>query len=142
MKRILLAVLISTILLAVSCFSAGAVTDNTFNGVYDKYSSRLILDGAQNYIVKSGDTLGNISISFYGSYNYYPVIMLASRDVVLDPDKIQPGMELIIPDLQRNLNDAAAKPAIKGILFDCADIENSRGRKANYENMKAVANDL
>jgi len=142
MKKTLLAlVLISSILLAVSCGTT-QVTDDTLRGIYGKYQSRLILDGAQTYIVKSGDTLVDISRAFYGNGLYYPVIMLASRDVVLDPDKIVPGMELTIPDLQKNLNDPSAKAAIKGVLFEFSGVENSRGRKYNVDPMKDLANDL
>jgi len=143
MKKTLLAlVLISSILLAVSCATTGRVTDDTLRGIYGKYQSRLILDGAQKYIVKSGDQLVSISREFYGDGLYYPVIMLASRDVVLDPDLIQPGMELTIPDLQKNLSDPAAKAAIKGVIFEFSGVENSRGRRYNVTPMRTLANEL
>jgi len=143
MKRVLLAlVLISSILLAVSCKSTETVTDDTFKRVYDNYSNRLILDGAQSYTVKSGDTLAHISRTLYSDGFYYPVIMLASKDVVLDPDKIKPGMVLTVPDLQKNLNDAGAKAAMKGVILDCAAIESSRGRKDTADGLAKHASNL
>jgi len=53
--------------------------------------------GGQTYIVKSGDTLSKISMQFYGSANEYMRIFYANRETLSDPDKIQPGQQLIIP---------------------------------------------
>jgi len=142
------AVLVISVMLVVSCKSTGSgigqgpVTDETFNRIYNRYITGLILDGAQKYTVKRGDTLAHIASSFYSDGFYYPIIMLASKDVVLDPDKIQPGMELTIPDLQRNLNDLGARASIKGVIRDCADIEESRGRADTAQGLRNHANTL
>jgi len=146
-KTVLVTVLVISVLLAASCKSTGGqaggtVTDETFSRVYNKYANRLILEGAQSYTVKSGDTLAHIARSLYNDGYYYPVIMLASRDVVLDPDKIQPGMTLTIPDLQKNLDNSGAKSAIKGVTLDCADIENDRGRADTAKGLRDHANSL
>ena len=53
--------------------------------------------GGQTYTVKSGDTLSKISQQFYGSSNEYMRIFYANRDQLSDPDRIQPGQQLIIP---------------------------------------------
>ena len=53
--------------------------------------------GGQTYTVKSGDTLSKISQQFYGSANEYMRIFYANRETLSDPDKIQPGQQLIIP---------------------------------------------
>jgi nucleoid-associated protein YgaU len=53
--------------------------------------------GGQTYTVKSGDTLSKISQQFYGSANEYMRIFYANRDTLSDPDRIQPGQQLIIP---------------------------------------------
>ncbi len=53
--------------------------------------------GGQTYTVKSGDTLSKISMQFYGSANEYMRIFYANIDKLSDPDKIQPGQQLIIP---------------------------------------------
>lgn len=49
------------------------------------------------YTVKSGDTLSAISKRFYGDANQYNRIFEANRDKLKDPDKIQVGQELVIP---------------------------------------------
>ena len=53
---------------------------------------------AQTYTVKSGDTLSKISKQFYGDSNEYMQIFYANRDKLKDPDKIQVGQELNIPN--------------------------------------------
>jgi nucleoid-associated protein YgaU len=52
----------------------------------------------QSYTVKSGDTLSKISKQFYGNSNEYMRIFYANRDKLRDPDKIQVGQELNIPN--------------------------------------------
>jgi nucleoid-associated protein YgaU len=51
----------------------------------------------ESYTVKSGDTLSKISKQFYGDANRYMKIFDANKDVLKDPDKIQPGQVLRIP---------------------------------------------
>lgn len=51
----------------------------------------------RTYTVKSGDTLSKISKEFYGDANKYMDIFSANADKLSDPNKIQVGMELIIP---------------------------------------------
>ena len=51
----------------------------------------------KTYVVQSGDTLSKIAKEHYGDANKYNVIFDANRDKLSDPDKIQPGQELIIP---------------------------------------------
>ena len=53
---------------------------------------------AVTYTVKSGDTLSKISRAHYGSPTEYMRIFYANRDKLNDPDKIQPGQQLTIPD--------------------------------------------
>ena len=52
---------------------------------------------AQTYTVKSGDNLSKISKQFYGDPNEYMRIFYANRDKLNDPDKIQVGQQLTIP---------------------------------------------
>jgi hypothetical protein len=77
-----------------------------FNGVYDKHQSSVILDGAQTYVVNEGDSMIKISTKYYGpDYTYiFPIIMVASRDIVTDPLLIEPGMKLTIPVLKENID--------------------------------------
>ena len=53
---------------------------------------------AVTYTVKPGDTLSKISREQYGSPNEYMRIFYANRDKLNDPDKIQVGQQLTIPD--------------------------------------------
>ena len=50
------------------------------------------------YTVKSGDTLSKISREHYGSAHEFMRIFYANRDKLNDPDKIQVGQQLTIPD--------------------------------------------
>ena len=52
----------------------------------------------RRYTVKPGDSLSKISKQFYGNANEYRKIFDANRGVLSDPNKIQPGQELVIPE--------------------------------------------
>lgn len=52
----------------------------------------------RRYTVKSGDSLSKISSEFYGNAGDYMKIFEANRDKLSDPNKIQPGQELVIPE--------------------------------------------
>ena len=143
MKKAVFAVfLILCVLLVFSCSTTGRITDDTFRRIYDRHAGNLILDGAQSYTVRSGDTLSQIAESFYREGLYYPVIMLASKDVVLDPDKIMPGMVLTIPNLQANLDNPRSRASIRGVMLDCSEIEVQRGRSDYGRRMRELANSL
>jgi nucleoid-associated protein YgaU len=51
----------------------------------------------RTYTVKSGDTLSRIAKETLGDANAYMDIFNANRDVLNDPNKIQPGQVLKIP---------------------------------------------
>jgi LysM repeat protein len=53
--------------------------------------------GGQTYTVKPGDSLSKIAQQFYGKASEYNKIFEANRDKLNDPNKIQPGQELVIP---------------------------------------------
>ena len=53
----------------------------------------------RTYTVQSGDTLWKISEHVYGSGNKYMKIFEANTSILDNPDKISPGQELRIPDL-------------------------------------------
>ena len=53
---------------------------------------------SRTYTVKSGDSLSKISKEFYGEAGQYMRIFEANRDQLSDPNKIQPGQELVIPE--------------------------------------------
>ena len=54
--------------------------------------------GQRRYTVQPGDTLSKISREYYGDPNQYTKIFNANRSVLKDPNTIQPGQELVIPD--------------------------------------------
>jgi cell envelope opacity-associated protein A len=51
----------------------------------------------QTYTVQPGDTLSKISKQFYRDANQYMRIFEANHDKIDDPNKIQPGQQLVIP---------------------------------------------
>ncbi len=55
--------------------------------------------GGRTYTVQSGDSLWKIAEAMYGNGANYTAIFEANRDLLDDPDKIHPGQELRIPDL-------------------------------------------
>ena len=57
--------------------------------------------GGQNtrtYTVRAGDSLSKIAKEFYGQANDYMKIFEANRDQLKDPNMIQPGQKLVIPE--------------------------------------------
>jgi hypothetical protein len=124
-KVLLLAALILSIMLTVSCKTVPKDMDEQYRDLYDA-NTGLDLTGAGTYTVKSGDTLSEISRHAYNDGFYYPVIMLASRGVVINPDKIKPGMELTIPDLERNKANATSRKSMKNCLNGFAAIEKNK----------------
>jgi LysM repeat protein len=113
----------------------------SFETVYSRYESKLILDGATDYVVVPGDTLTRISRSKYGTGKgyYFPLIMLASTDVVQDPDLIEPGMRLSVPDLQRNLDDPGARQARKEFFADIADVYEWKSTNEEHTALRNLA---
>ena len=53
----------------------------------------------RTYTVESGDTLWAIAEKMYGSGGKYMKIFEANTSILENPDKIRPGQELVIPDL-------------------------------------------
>lgn len=51
------------------------------------------------YVVKPGDTLSSIAARFLGDGRHWRIIFEANRDKISNPNIIEPGMELIIPNL-------------------------------------------
>jgi hypothetical protein len=68
--------------------------------------------------------------------------MLASRNVISDPDLIEPGMNLTIPDLQKNLSDPGARAKIKDFLNEIAGVYDRKGKPAIRDDLRALARTL
>ena len=55
----------------------------------------------KKHVVVSGDTLSGIAKKYYDDAGKYMIIYEANKDVIGgDPNLIQPGMELVIPELK------------------------------------------
>jgi LysM repeat protein len=165
MKKFTIGLLVILTAFAVlSCKSTGSgvkiegeVTEekvNTaLNQIYDTYRTHLILDGAQDYTVASGDTLSAITRKYYGALTevgeagpnngfYFPVIIMASDTQIVDPDKIEIGMKLKIVDLKKNLANQVSRTAIKDCLNDVAYVYNKKGTTVTEEGLKKLAGSL
>jgi hypothetical protein len=105
----------------------------------------LVLEGAEYYTVVHRDTLSHIARIKYGASNgyYYPLIIMASRDIVEDQDVIEPGTVLTIPNLQANLNDSRAKASMKNFFLEVADItDRHHKRPRDAEGLRKLAGTL
>ncbi|MDR2313299.1 MAG: LysM peptidoglycan-binding domain-containing protein [Spirochaetaceae bacterium] len=104
----------------------------------------IILDGATNYIVVKGDTLAEIAASKYGTGNryFFPLIHLANPALVKNPDLIEVGDSLTIPNLQRNLNDAGAKAAIRDAMLATATQYERQSKPRAAAILKSLASGL
>jgi len=71
-----------------------------FSNVQSGSSTTEDVIGEQTYTVQKGDTLSHIAKQFYGKANAWHPIFDANRDQLDDPDKIQPGQVLKIPQQQ------------------------------------------
>lgn len=54
---------------------------------------------ARFYTVQTGDSLGAISIKFYGVISYYDQIFEANKTLLSSPDRIRVGQRLVIPQI-------------------------------------------
>lgn len=73
-----------------------------FSGVSSRTDSSAEQVGepaTQTYVVERGDTLSHIAQHFYGKAGGWREIYEANRDQLDDPDRIQPGQVLKIPQI-------------------------------------------
>ncbi len=54
---------------------------------------------ARFYTVQRGDSLGAISIKFFGSIEHFETIFQANQQILSSPDRIRVGQRLVIPQL-------------------------------------------
>lgn len=80
--------------------SAGASSQPQAQGMRTQTAGAGVGGGesTRKYTVQAGDTLSKISKQFYGDPNQYNKIFQANRDKLNDPNKIQQGQELVIPE--------------------------------------------
>ena len=105
---------------------------------------RLDLTGATNYTVVNGDTLAEIAARRYGGSNMYffPLIRLANASVVQDPDVIEVGTNLVIPDLQRNLDNVGANALIRVDMLAVANQYERQGKPNAAQSLRSLATRL
>jgi hypothetical protein len=126
-----------------------AQMNSALDKIYDTYRSGLILDNAQDYTVQQGDTLSKITKKFYGSVTnvgdagpnngyYFPIILMASDVSITDPDLIEPGMNLKLPDLAKNLANPSARNAIIDTLQDVAKVYAKKGDDRSIRQQKGL----
>ncbi len=118
-----------------------------FEKVYTSHKKNLVLDGAKSHTVVYGDQLTSIAKQYYGEDNgyYFPLIMLASKDVVLDPDMILPGMVLTVPSFDANINDKDVAVSLKPYFLDIAEVykkKNTATAPTTRENLQLIAEQL
>ena len=111
-----------------------AALNKSFDKVYSTYANVLDLEGAETYEVKTGDTLTSITKTFYAGKDengyYFPLIMLASRGVVSDPELIEPGMKLTIPNFEKNINNKDIATKLKPYFKDMAEVYKQKDTTA------------
>jgi LysM repeat protein len=157
-KTFYAALIVLTAIIAVSCASTAAPASQeevsqekaapvsqeevseTFDEVYTQYEQAINLEGAGSYTVVRGDTLSKITEASYGANNtfFFPLIMLASNNVVKDPDMIAPGMKLTIPDLKKNLEDPH-KGVVKSFITDIARVYDRKDEPKTAETLRNLA---
>ena len=105
---------------------------------------KLDLTGATNYTVVRGDTLSEIAAKKYGGSNMYffPLIRLANASVVQDPDVIEVGTNLVVPDLQRNLDNVSANALVRVDMLKAADQYDRQGKPAAAQELRNLATRL
>ena len=165
MKKVLVFLFVAVAFIGLSCQStvSGVVIDGeatqekidkALEQIYSAFSSKLDLSGADSYTVVSGDTLSGIARKSYGSLTdvgkagpsngfYFPIIMLASSNAgISHPDRIEPGMKLVIPDLKKNLDNPGARQAIKDCLNDVSYVYKKQGDSKTEEGLVDLAKSL
>ena len=134
MKKIIISILAAALAFGFIACKSNQVQDlsDSFNKVYENYLDVLDLTGADTYTVKQGDTLTSITKDSYGEGNgyYFPLIMLASKNVVQDPELIRPGMKLTIPSLERNINNVEKAKVLSPYFKDIAGVYKQKKTKA------------
>ncbi len=74
-------------------------TDPDFSDVITGSSSTAKDTEVKTYTVAKGDSLSKIAKEMYGDVKLWKKLYEANKDVIKNPDLIQPGWVLRIPDL-------------------------------------------
>ena len=79
--------------------TSGEIPD--FSGVKGTVQGEGLPPEAVTYTVVKGDTLSHIAKAHYGRASKWRAIFEANRNILDDPDKIQPGQVLTIPAIDQ-----------------------------------------
>jgi hypothetical protein len=150
-KLMVVSMVVLVVFFAVSCKSTGSASgqdaaaapsaeDQALGAIYEQYETGIILTGAKSYTVVRGDALVRIAASHYGAGNgaYFPLIIAGSNENIVDPDQIEPGMNLTIPDLQANLNNPNARANLKNLIRDVANFYTSKPGSKSKETLDGL----
>lgn len=74
-------------------------------------------------------TLAQLSRKHFGSYEFWVYIYEENRDVISDPDRVEPNTRVRIPDAKKYGIDANDKSSIKRALAKSSEIANEKKRK-------------
>jgi nucleoid-associated protein YgaU len=66
------------------------------------------VNGAKIYTVQAGDTLSGISVKVYNTSRHYQKIYEANKEAIEDPNTLQVGLKLTMPDLPVKGNTGAS----------------------------------
>ena len=104
----------------------------------------VVLDNAQFYTVRRGDCLIFIAKRFYGSEkgNYFPFIIAGTEEKIEDPDEIEVGQKLTIPDLKAAVSTEESKNYVKQTFYDVADKYDAKGKSGMAAQLRAIAAEL
>jgi nucleoid-associated protein YgaU len=64
-----------------------------------KQTDMKVVDGKKVYTVQAGDTLSGISVKVYNTSRHYQKIYEANKDAIEDPNTLQVGLNLVMPEL-------------------------------------------
>jgi len=67
--------------------------------------------GARSYTIEKGDTLSAIAQRVYGKASHWTRIFEANRDTIDNPDRIQPGQVITLPEIEEDGTGKGAPPA-------------------------------
>jgi len=107
-------------------------------------TEELVLQGSTRHVIIYRDTLSQIAARAYGHSNmfYFPLIRLANASQISNPDVIIPGINLIIPDLQANLNNPGARRLLKAEMLSTATHYDRLNIPEAAARLRALANEL
>jgi phage tail protein X len=119
MKKVVMMGILSSLLV----FITGTLTAQTPSAPNVSASGiSLNIKAAQTHTVVWGDTLTKIAHRYYGEQGGYcfPLILFANRAIISNPEAIEPGMKLAIPELRLDLMNAAARAELKSYTMEVA----------------------